>query len=50
MGKSTKMVIPFALCRRGAAKMTRAKGITILSGLVHVNASFTPTTFMYRQH
>ena len=29
-------------CRRGAAERARAKGIPILGGLVHVNASFTP--------
>ena len=34
-----------ALCRRDAAEMARAKGIPVLSGLVHVNASFTPTIF-----
>ena len=44
------MVNPFARCRRGAAEMTRAKGMIILSGLVHINASLTPMTFDYQQH
>ena len=30
------MEIPFAHCRRCAAEMARAKGIPILSGLVHL--------------
>ena len=36
-----------ALCRRDAAEMARSKGIPILSGLVHVNASFTLTIFYF---